>query len=76
MTQEEVLAGVQSAVKAGGGEMSYQAFQDSLPPVVQMSLPRHLEQMRVNGEITLAVRFNVETLTTDLFISVPTVGGA
>lgn len=75
MDYDAVLHAVETAVKNAGGETSYQEFQDSLPPTVQLTLPRHLNEMRVVGDIELSVRFDVETLTTDLFISVPSGGG-
>ncbi len=75
MDFNEVAAAVVAAVRASGGEMLYQDFQDTLPPVVQLSLPRHFNQMRADGTLELAVRFDAETVTTGLFISVPKGGG-
>lgn len=76
MGHEEVLAAVRAAAPAAGGEVEYQAFQDRLPPVAQLQLPGHLEQMQADGTVNLRVVYDGENLTTTLFISVPTGGGA
>lgn len=76
MGRNEVVAALRAAAPADGGEMEYNVFQDRLPPVTQMSLPAHLEQMRVDGTVRLRVEFDGESQTTTLYISVPDGGGA
>lgn len=75
MDFNEVSDAVLAAVRAKGGEMLYQDFQDTLPPVVQLSLPRHFAQMRAEGTLKLQVRHDGKEQTTGLYISVPQSGG-
>lgn len=72
---EEVLAAAIAAIRAKGGEMLYQDFQDTLPPAVQLALPRYFAQMRVDGVLELQVRHDGAAKKTELYISVSQSGG-
>lgn len=75
MDYNEVSAAAVATIRANGGEMLYNEFQETLPPVVQLSLPRHLIQMQQDGAVELSVRHNGNEQVTNLYINIPSGGG-
>lgn len=61
MDYNDVLTALRAALAAAGGEAEYNELAGSLDPLVQMSLPRHLDRMRTAGDVQFEARSHALT---------------